>query len=218
MRMGLLTVPSHDGYLITGYGKRLQRRPDELLGAPGTASPENLDGLPEDDNLNVAMLALDVLENHGRVLATEAVPGAWLAGLPGRRVFTARQPVCRNLLLGDCASRTALKYNPFREWIGAQIRTDGYGWGFPGQPADAARPAWRTSGSATCATASTVGCSSAPGAPKTWSATTSTMSSKWDSRWSLRDPVRRGGPVRSGPRPFGARPGGMPGVVLRALR
>ncbi len=35
MRMGLLTVPSHDGYLITGYGKRLQRRPDELLGGAG---------------------------------------------------------------------------------------------------------------------------------------------------------------------------------------
>ena len=33
--------------------------------------------------------------------------------------------------------------NPFREWIGAQIRTDLYGWVNPGDPLRAAEWAWR---------------------------------------------------------------------------
>jgi ADP-ribosylglycohydrolase len=32
--------------------------------------------------------------------------------------------------------------NPVRDWIGAQIRTDVYGWANPGQPTVAARLAW----------------------------------------------------------------------------
>jgi ADP-ribosylglycohydrolase len=33
--------------------------------------------------------------------------------------------------------------NPYREWIGAQIRTDVYGWVCPGDPLRAAELAWR---------------------------------------------------------------------------
>ncbi len=108
-----------------------------------TSLDENIDGMPEDDDLNFALLALSVLEGHGHGFTTDHVADAWLAGLPGGRVFTAERVAYRNLLLGERAPDTALRHNPFREWIGAQIRTDVYGWVCPGDPAAAARLAWR---------------------------------------------------------------------------
>jgi ADP-ribosylglycohydrolase len=38
---------------------------------------------------------------------------------------------------------TALHRNPYREWIGAQIRADVWGWVSPGDPGRAAELAWR---------------------------------------------------------------------------
>ena len=108
-----------------------------------TSLAENIEGMPEDDDLNFALLALRVLEQHGRGFTTAHVAAAWLADLPGGRVFTAERVAYRNLLLGESAPRTATWRNPYREWIGAQIRTDVYGWACPGEPAEAARLAWR---------------------------------------------------------------------------
>ena len=105
--------------------------------------PRTSHGMPEDDDLNFPMLALDLLERHGPDLTTDQVADAWLANLPGGRVFTAERVAYRNLLLGEVAPRTATRHNPFREWIGAQIRSDVYGWANPGNPAAAARLAWR---------------------------------------------------------------------------
>ncbi|WP_433188062.1 ADP-ribosylglycohydrolase family protein [Actinoallomurus sp. CA-150999] len=104
---------------------------------------ENLDGTPEDDDLNFPMLALAVLERYGRGFTTDDVAQAWLDELPGGRVFTAERVAYRNLLLGVAPPRTASYRNPFREWIGAQIRADVYGWVNPGDPAAAASMAHR---------------------------------------------------------------------------
>lgn len=108
-----------------------------------TSLAENIDGMPEDDDLNFAMLALHVVEEHGRDdFTTDDVAAAWLAALPAGRVFTAERVAYRNLLLGDRAPRTATRHNPFREWIGAAIRADVHGWVHPGDPAAAAAQAW----------------------------------------------------------------------------
>ncbi|MEJ3749342.1 ADP-ribosylglycohydrolase family protein [Actinomycetes bacterium KLBMP 9797] len=104
---------------------------------------ENIDGAPEDDDLNFALLALRVLETHGRDFTSDDVAQAWLDWLPGGRVFTAERVAYRNLLLGLTPPETARRHNPFREWIGAQIRTDVYGWVSPGQPEAAAALAYR---------------------------------------------------------------------------
>ncbi|MFC6017653.1 ADP-ribosylglycohydrolase family protein [Plantactinospora solaniradicis] len=104
---------------------------------------ENIDGMPEDDDLNFALLALRVLETHGRDFTGYDVAQAWLDWLPGGRVFTAERVAYRNLLLGLAPPDTALRHNPFREWIGAQIRTDVYGWVSPGRPDLAAGLAYR---------------------------------------------------------------------------
>jgi len=108
-----------------------------------TSLAENIAGMPEDDDLNFALLALKLLEQHGSALSTEDVAQAWLADLPAGRLFTAERVAYRNLLLGHVPPETATVRNPFRDWIGAQIRGDVYGWARPGDPAGAADLAWR---------------------------------------------------------------------------
>ena len=120
-------------------------RPTSRSAGPGidvrglTSLVETLDGIPEDDDLNFTMLALAMVERHGDKLATADVAQAWLDNLPAGRVFTAERAVYRNLLLGIEPERAAVVRNPFREWIGALIRADLYGWAHPGDPSAAAR-------------------------------------------------------------------------------
>lgn len=107
-----------------------------------TSLEENIDGMPEDDDLNYALLALELLERHGADLTTEDVAQAWLDALPAGRVFTAERAAYRNLLDARPVPETATHLNPFREWIGALIRADVPGWVHPGRVHDAARLAW----------------------------------------------------------------------------
>nr|WP_222851482.1 ADP-ribosylglycohydrolase family protein [Phytoactinopolyspora mesophila] len=110
-----------------------------------TSLAENIDGMPEDDDLNFPMLNLSLLERHGAALSTDDVAAGWLAELPAGRVFTAERVAYRNLLLGIAPERAARVRNPFHDWIGAQIRGDVYGWVNPADPAAAAELAWRDS-------------------------------------------------------------------------
>jgi ADP-ribosylglycohydrolase len=107
-----------------------------------TSLAENIDGMPEDDDLNFAVLALRLLEQHGSALTTEHVAQAWLDNLPAGRVFTAERVAYRNLLEGVDPERAALVRNPFREWIGALIRADVHGWAHPGDLRAAVASAW----------------------------------------------------------------------------
>ncbi|MET8157169.1 ADP-ribosylglycohydrolase family protein [Sphaerisporangium sp. NPDC005289] len=108
-----------------------------------TSLAETLDGVPEDDDLNFPLLALSLLERHGRGFTTADVAALWLEELPAGRVFTAERVAYRNLLDGLEPPRTATWRNPFREWIGALIRADVYGWANPGDVRTAAEFAWR---------------------------------------------------------------------------
>ena len=108
-----------------------------------TSLEENLDGTPEDDDLNYTLLALRVIEQHGPSFTADDVAMAWLLDLPAGRTFTAERVAYRNLLDGIGPPQSARIRNPFREWIGAQIRTDLYGWVNPGDLERAAEWAWR---------------------------------------------------------------------------
>lgn len=108
-----------------------------------TSLVENIDGMPEDDDLNYPLLNLALLEAHGAGLDTEQVAQSWLSDLPAGRVFTAERAAYRNLLQAVDLSEVARVRNPFREWIGALIRGDVFGWVLPGAPYAAARLAWR---------------------------------------------------------------------------
>ncbi|MFF5493016.1 ADP-ribosylglycohydrolase family protein [Streptomyces aquilus] len=108
-----------------------------------TSLAENIDGMPEDDDLNYPLLNLLLLQRHGRNFTTTDVATLWLDELPAGRTFTAERIAYRNLLLGLEPPHTARHRNPFREWIGALIRADVHGWTNPGDPATAAEQAHR---------------------------------------------------------------------------
>jgi ADP-ribosylglycohydrolase len=133
-----------DGYFTAaGLDPAVAARwPWNRRSAPNSLA-ENIDGMPEDDDLNYAILALRLLERRGGEFDTGDVAQAWLDELPAGRVFTAERAVYRNLLEGVAPERAAVRRNPFRAWIGALIRTDVYGWARPGDPRAAARLAWR---------------------------------------------------------------------------
>ncbi|MFI1284135.1 ADP-ribosylglycohydrolase family protein [Streptomyces sp. NPDC020858] len=124
--------------------------PPELLAAypwnrrsAPTSLAENIDGMPEDDDLNYPLLGLLLLQRHGKGFTTADVARLWLDELPAGRTFTAERIAYRNLLLGLEPPATATHHNPFREWIGALIRADVHGWTNPGDPAAAAAQAYR---------------------------------------------------------------------------
>ncbi|UCM87744.1 ADP-ribosylglycohydrolase family protein [Streptomyces marincola] len=108
-----------------------------------TSLAETIDGAPEDDDLNYPLLGLLLLKRHGRAFTTADVARLWLDELPAGRTFTAERVAYRNLLAGIEPPGTATHRNPFREWIGAQIRADVFGWTHPGDPGAAAALAHR---------------------------------------------------------------------------
>ncbi|SEC80499.1 ADP-ribosylglycohydrolase [Streptomyces sp. 2231.1] len=108
-----------------------------------TSLAENIDGMPEDDDLNYPLLNLLLLQRHGKSFTTADVARLWLDELPPGRTFTAERIAYRNLLGGIEPPHTARHRNPFREWIGALIRADVHGWSNPGDPAAAAEQAHR---------------------------------------------------------------------------
>ncbi|MGW0942150.1 ADP-ribosylglycohydrolase family protein [Streptomyces sp. NPDC002623] len=120
----------------------LDAHPWNRRSAP-TSLAENIDGMPEDDDLNYPLLNLLLLKRHGRHFTTADVARLWLDELPAGRTFTAERVAYRNLLCGIEPPQTARHRNPFREWIGALIRADVHGWTNPGDPAAAAEQAHR---------------------------------------------------------------------------
>ncbi len=108
-----------------------------------TALQENIKGMPEDDDLNYPLISLLTLEMHGRDFNTDHIADQWLKLLPAGRVFTAERIVYRHLLDGVSPLESGNLNNPFKEWIGALIRTDFYGWINPGNPRLAAQMAYR---------------------------------------------------------------------------
>ncbi|MGW2524016.1 ADP-ribosylglycohydrolase family protein [Streptomyces sp. NPDC001617] len=124
--------------------------PAELISAypwnrrsANTSLAENIDGMPEDDDLNYPLLNLLLLQRHGRDFTPTDLATLWLDELPAGRTFTAERVAYRNLLTGIEPPHTARHRNPFREWIGALIRADIHGWTNPGDPAAAAEQAHR---------------------------------------------------------------------------
>ena len=107
-----------------------------------TSLAENIAGIPEDDDLNFTMLGVALLERAGTEFDALDVAKIWLDYMPPGRIFTAERVAVRNLLEAHLPPETATRRNPFREWIGARLRVDAYGWAAPGDPVAAARMAW----------------------------------------------------------------------------
>jgi ADP-ribosylglycohydrolase len=96
-----------------------------------------------DDDMDYPLIALHVLEQYGPAFTTANVGQAWQMKLPYLLVYTAERVAYRNLVEGLQPPETATARNPYREWIGAQIRADLWGWACPGAPERAAALAYR---------------------------------------------------------------------------
>lgn len=96
-----------------------------------------------DDDIDYTILGLHILEQHGAGFGPDVVGREWLDHLPFSRVYTAERAAYRNLLHGLAPPETATHRNPYREWIGAQIRADIWGYVSPGRPRQAARLAYQ---------------------------------------------------------------------------
>lgn len=94
--------------------------------------------VPRDDDLDYTLLNLRVLEKRGRSYTASDVAGEWLSLLPYERTYTAERATYRNLVNGVPPVRSAVVRNPYREWVGAQIRGDVFGYVHPGNPRAAA--------------------------------------------------------------------------------
>ncbi|MEU4995921.1 ADP-ribosylglycohydrolase family protein [Streptomyces sp. NPDC021622] len=100
-------------------------------------------GSCRDDDVDYAILGLDLLETHGFGFSTEQVGELWLLRLPYLQTFTAERAAYRNLANGLKPPLTATYDNAYQEWIGALIRADIFGWTCPGAPRRAAALARR---------------------------------------------------------------------------
>jgi hypothetical protein len=99
--------------------------------------------MARDDDTDYTMLALRVLEKYGPAFTGSDVGTEWLLSLPFHMVYTAERVAYRNLVYGMAPPLTATFRNPYREWIGALIRGDMFGYVSPGDPATAARLAYK---------------------------------------------------------------------------
>ena len=129
-----------DAWPLTDYIPRLDPLPDrfELHDSWPQTTRGNVDGSARDDDIDFAMLALQLVETYGEALRPHHVADAWLERLPYLSTYTAERATYRNLVNlvpVECAGGVD---NPFREWIGAQIRADVFGYVNPGRPRRAA--------------------------------------------------------------------------------
>jgi len=129
-------------FTAEGLPEEVSRRWPWNRASRPTSLAENIDGIPEDDDLNFTMLGVALLERCGTGFDALDVAKIWLDYLPSGRIFTAERVAMRNLLEAYLPPETAARRNPFREWIGARLRADAYGWAAAGDPVAAARMAW----------------------------------------------------------------------------
>lgn len=104
---------------------------------------DNIQYSPQDDDLDYTVIGLDVLKRKGLRFETSDIAMGWLSKLPYTCTYTAERVAYRNLVLGMTPPNTALHQNPYRQWIGAQIRADTFGYVCPGRPELAAELAWK---------------------------------------------------------------------------
>ncbi|MFF7673863.1 ADP-ribosylglycohydrolase family protein [Actinacidiphila glaucinigra] len=132
---------------LTDYIPALDPPPDPAEFALRPEWPQctrgNIHGSARDDDVDYAILGLDLLETYGPDFTTEQVGELWLLRLPYLQTFTAERAAYRNLANGLKPPLTATADNPYQEWIGALIRADIHGWTSPGDPRRAASLARR---------------------------------------------------------------------------
>lgn len=109
----------------------------------GCVYADEIDGMPPDDDTNYTVLYQQIVEKYGRDFTPDDVAATWLSALPKDAYCTAERVAYCNFVNGFRPPQSASYQNAYREWIGAQIRGDYFGYINPGDPQTAAEMAWR---------------------------------------------------------------------------
>lgn len=134
-----------ESYPLTDYIPVLDPMPAEFVlreNWPQTTRG-NIHGSARDDDIDYSILNLHLVDQHGGAFDTGHVAQAWLAFLPYSQVYTAERAAYANLVGRVPLDRVGSDRNPYREWIGALIRGDAFGWAHPNNPRQAAEMAYR---------------------------------------------------------------------------
>jgi ADP-ribosylglycohydrolase len=104
---------------------------------------DKFDCAPWDDDTNYVVMAQMLLNRSTRDFKPDDVLLLWTRCQPKLSYCTAERVAFLNFAGGYRAPDTAVYKNPYREWLGAQIRGDYFGYVNPGNPSLAAEMAWR---------------------------------------------------------------------------
>ena len=103
----------------------------------------NITRAARDDDTDYTIVGLRIMEQHGKDFEPADVARFWLRYLPYEQTYTAERVAYRNSVNGIWPPESATERNPYREWIGAQIRADAFGYACPARPQEAARLAFQ---------------------------------------------------------------------------
>ncbi|MFP4491513.1 MAG: ADP-ribosylglycohydrolase family protein [Spirochaetaceae bacterium] len=92
------------------------------------------------DDITYQIVLLESVLEHGKDLTAKQLASAWAARIP--YAWSAEDAALGNIMAGLLPPLTAETENPYREWIGAQMRGVTPGLLSPGNPREAARLAW----------------------------------------------------------------------------
>ena len=104
---------------------------------------DGINGMVEDDDTNYTVTGFVIVKRFGSAFTPQDVAWTWGNDIPIWHTCTAERVAYRNFVQGMVPPQSATYRNPYREWIGAQIRADYFGYANPGRPQRAAEWAWR---------------------------------------------------------------------------
>ena len=104
---------------------------------------DDIHGMVEDDDTNYTTIGFAIVRGYGKDFTALDVANYWLGNVPILHTCTAERAAYRNVVGNVLPPQSASRRNPYREWIGAQIRADYFGYANPGDPERAAEWAWR---------------------------------------------------------------------------
>lgn len=102
----------------------------------------NIKRVEPNDDLNYTLLNLSVLQKYGHDFKPIDVGRTWMELMPYYETHTAERMAYKNLINRIHPPESAVHLNPYREWIGARIRADTWGYVCPGNPELAAELAY----------------------------------------------------------------------------
>ncbi len=125
---------------LDDYFPYVEGHPDARL---KSCTRGNITYMDRDDDMDYPILGLLMLEDKGADFAPRSMANNWLGRMPYNLLYTAENVAYRNFVNHRWPPESATYRNPYREWIGAQIRADIFGYVTPGWPEMGAELAFR---------------------------------------------------------------------------